>query len=638
MFPSRGKLSFETGKGLHLAVQANDIFGSMRSFGLVATDRDGNVTAWSRGAQLLTGYPSAEIVGASLSRICDLDAEAVQQTLSQSLEHDGVEIECMCVRQDQSEFCSAFAIEPVFNSDGTHTGFAASVRDITERRTTEDALRQSEQRFRLLVQGVTDYAIYMLDPSGRVSSWNAGAERFKGYAASEIVGEHFSRFYTQEDLDKGIPALALRTAAEDGRFEAEGWRLRKDGSRFWANVVIDPIRSEDNGRLLGFTKITRDLTERKKAQEELDASREQLFHSQRLESIGRLTGGIAHDFNNILMAILSSLRLAQDRAVSGQNIDSFVMNAIEAAERGAMLTQRMLAFARKQQLSIQPVDLVTTLREMSSLLEKALDPNITVKLELPLRVPHVLADGAQLEIAIMNLAVNAGDSMPSGGTLTIALRTDRSGGEPDMVTLSVSDEGEGMDEATLSRAVEPFFTTKGIGKGTGLGLSMVEGVAEQCGGHFDLHSTPGEGTTAELHLPVAKTGIPVADEGSVSRAPSPTEAIRILAVDDDAIILLNTVTILEDLGHQVFEASSGAQALQVLESQPVDLLLTDYAMPGMNGGELAAKARALRPEIRIIIASGYADISEEDTRGLPRLTKPFDDSQLDEAIRAAVVH
>lgn len=255
------------------------------------------------------------------------------------------------------------------------------------------------------MQSVTDYAIYILDPAGVIRSWNSGAEHLKQHRADEIIGQHFSRFYTEEDKEKGIPAIALRTALEEGRFEAEGWRVRKDGARFWANVVIDPVR-DDNERHIGFTKVRRDLTERKLAQEALEESQAQLFQSQKMEAIGKLTGGVTHDFNNILAAILGSLRIARRRMAAGQDASEFLDNAMQAAERGATLTQRMLAFARKQELELEAVDVVACIRDMAELVERTIGPGINISTRFPLSLP-VLGDRSQLELAVMNLTVNA---------------------------------------------------------------------------------------------------------------------------------------------------------------------------------------------------------------------------------------
>ena len=484
----------------------------------------------------------------------------------------------------------------------------------------------------LLVQSVTDYAIYMLDTNGIVRSWNAGAERFKGYRADEIIGEHFSRFYTEEDRKAGKPARALAEAMEEGHFEAEGWRVRKDGSRFWAHVVIDPVRDEA-GRHVGFAKITRDLTERKAAAEALEQSREQFFQAQKLDAIGQLTGGVAHDFNNILAAIMSSLALAQRRMAQGEDVTRFLDNALQAARRGATLTQRMLAFARKQELRLEPVDMIGAVRDMAELLSRTIATNITITTRFPLRVPPVLADKAQLELALMNLVVNARDAMPEGGVITLCADevTDEDGQR--FVRLVVVDQGTGMDEATLSRAADPFFTTKGVGKGTGLGLPMVQGMVAQCGGRFQLESEVGEGTRAEVWLPVTEVG-PRPTDTEERREPVASRSLRILAVDDDPIVLLNTATVLSDIGHEVIQAHSGRSALVQLAEHPVDLLLTDYAMPGMTGAELVAQAQLAQPGLKAIIVSGYADLPEGAPLEVPRLAKPFTEVELANIISA----
>ena len=496
--------------------------------------------------------------------------------------------------------------------------------DLAEPGQAYEALRRSEERFRLLVQGITDYAIYMLDPDGHVSSWNAGAERFKGYTEQEIIGEHFSRFYSEEDRAAGVPYRALETARSEGRFEAEGWRIRKDGTRFWASVMIDALRAPD-GSLIGFAKITRDLTERKKAQEEV-------FQAQKMEALGKLTGGVAHDFNNILAAIMGSISIALKRARAGQDVTPFLTNAYQAAERGSTLTQRMLAFARKQELKLQAVDVIACVRDMASLLARTIGPQVSIAMRFPLTLPPVLADRAQLELAIMNLMVNARDAMPAGGQIVLSAREVSGEGAP-MVHLAIADDGEGMDAATVARATEPFFTTKGIGKGTGLGLSMVQGMVEQSGGRLSIESAPGRGTTIGLWFPVAEELAEAAQaEPAGEPADDGTPRLRILAVDDDPIILLNTCEVLAEMGHEVLEAGSGARAIELAREHEIDLVISDFAMPGMSGAELVERLRRERPGLKAIIATGYADLPEGTELDLPRLAKPFSDRQLNASI------
>ncbi|GEP07412.1 MHYT domain-containing protein [Methylobacterium oxalidis] len=504
------------------------------------------------------------------------------------------------------------------------------------------ALRASEQRFRLLLQGVTDYAIFMLDTEGRIANWNAGAERIKGYTAEEIVGSHLSRFYTPEDLQVGVPATALETAAREGRFEAEGWRVRKDGSRFWANVVIDAIRDEQ-GQLVGFAKVTRDITERKQAQEALEHAREALVQAQKMEAVGQLTGGVAHDFNNLLMAVLGSLELLRKRLPDDPKLTRLLDNAVQGAQRGAVLTQRMLAFARRQELKPETVDLSDLVRGMADLLQRSIGPLVRIETRFPLGLPRVMVDAHQCELALLNLTVNARDAMPEGGTITIsgreAAETDATVlPEGRYVCLSVADTGMGMDAETLARAQEPFFTTKGAGKGTGLGLPMVQGLAAQSRGRFLLRSRPGEGTTAEMWLPMA--------EGSATReeAPSavpppraPMRALTILVVDDDPLVLENTAAMLEDLCHRVVRARSGQEALELLlRTQGLDLVITDQAMPGMTGTQVAERIGAERPGLPVILASGYGEVPAEMHQTLLRLKKPFDQETLTLAVADAL--
>jgi PAS domain S-box-containing protein len=606
--------------------KADLLVQSVTDYAIYMLDPQGIVSSWNPGAERLKGYSPAEIVGQHFSRFYTDKERAAgmpERALARAIEDGRYEAEGWRVRKDGSRFWANVVIDPIRDDGGNHVGFAKVTRDLTERREAEQALRRSEERFRLLVQGVTDYAIYMLDPLGYVSSWNAGAQRFKGYTAEEIIGKHFSGFYQDQDRATGLPERALKTAETEGRFESEGWRVRKDGTRFWASVVIDPIR-DDDGRLLGFTKITRDLTERKLAQDALEHSREQVFQAQKMEAIGQLTGGVAHDFNNILSAISGSIEIALRRIEKGEDPIPFLRNAMHGATRGATLTQRLLSFARKQELQIAPIDLIASIRDTSGLLERTIGANISLETRFPLSLPLVLADRAQFELALMNLVVNARDAMPEGGSIVLAIDTPPA--EVDgsaFVRLRVIDQGAGMEEATLSRAIEPFFTTKGVGKGTGLGLSMVQGMAQQCGGRFALISEPGVGTTAEIWLAVAEDQVTEEQPAAPAAEAAEVGSLRILAVDDDAIVLLNTVTMLEEMGHTVTERHSGAEALLVLREQQFDLLLSDYAMPGMNGGELVHRARELQPHIRSAIVSGYADLPEGTALDVPRLAKPF---------------
>lgn len=621
---------------------------AVTDYAIYMLDPEGRVTSWNPGAQRFKGYTHDEIIGRHFSQFYgeeDRKAGLPARALEISAREGKFENEGWRIRKDGSRFWAHVVIDPIRSPDGRLVGFAKITRDLTERKAAQDRLRQKEEQFRLLVQSVTDYALYMLDPEGYVSSWNQGAERIKQYRAEEIIGQHFSKFYTEGDRLKGEPQNALATARREGRFEKEGWRVRKDGTQFWANIIIDPIRDE-TGAIVGFAKITRDITERRETQKALEHAREALAHSQKMDAIGQLTGGIAHDFNNLLMVILGSLELAGKRLPDDARVATLISNATQAAQRGAALTQRMLAFARRQDLDLKPIDIPALVRGMTDLLQSSLGPSVQIETHFPLKLDLVHADANQLEMALLNLAVNARDAMPDGGSIVIAAREEtvkpRSRSKLKAgryVRLSVKDTGEGMDKTTLRRAMEPFFTTKGVGRGTGLGLSMVHGMTEQSGGRFFLKSQKGEGTTAEIWLPAAKATQPAQGGRFIKDGATGTRPLVVLAVDDDGLVLMNTAVMLQDMGHTVFEATSGDQALEILRREPsVDLVITDHAMPRMTGAQLAAAIKAERPDLPVILATGYAELPPGVDANLPKLGKPFRQQELMQAVTAAIAN
>ncbi|MCQ4260045.1 hybrid sensor histidine kinase/response regulator [Stutzerimonas stutzeri] len=618
---------------------------AVTDYAIYMLDADGRVASWNPGAKRFKGYDEAEILGEHFSRFYsdeDRSSGLPQRALDTAVAEGRFEGEGWRLRKNGTRFWCHVVIDPIWSPDGTVLGFAKVTRDLTERKLAEESLKQSEQQFRLLVQAVTDYAIYMLDPDGRVTNWNLGAERIKGYLPDEIVGQHYSVFFTDEDRLDGAPQRGLDTALREGRFASQGWRVRKDGSRFFASVVVDPIRS-DTGTLIGFAKVTRDITESMEAQRELESAREALFQAQKMESLGRLTGGIAHDFNNLLMAVVGALELVRRRAPDDQKIIPLLDNAIQGAQRGITLSQRMLAFARRQELHLELVDVPAMVRGMADLLRQSLGPRIEIDTRSPLTLKPVLADANQLELALLNLAVNARDAMPDGGSVTISAREHRLDAGDDSlspgvyVCLALTDEGEGMDQATLDQAMEPFFTTKGVGKGTGLGLSMVHGLAAQSGGRLVIKSEPGRGTTAELWLPVA-ADTHEAPEAEACPAPDVQcpVALRVLAVDDDPLVLMTTAAMLEELGCHVLEAESAEQALDILAQDSVQLVLTDQAMPHMTGSQLADFIRHRYPALPVILVTGYADKLTGRAGRLPRLGKPFGLDALAEKIAAVM--
>ena len=461
------------------------------------------------------------------------------------------------------------------------------------------------QRFHLFVTRVRDYAIYMLDPNGYVSSWNVGAQRFKGYQAEEIIGRHFSCFYTPEDQAAGVPARALRTALDEGKFEAEGWRMRKDGTRFWASVVIDPIR-DDSGELIGFAKVTRDITEKRAAAEALEKANAALHQAQKMEALGQLTGGVAHDFNNILAVLTSGLDLLAEH-VKDHGAIKVVEGMHRAVQRGATLTQQLLSFARQQPLKVEKHNLNNVINGFESMLRRAINSTISFEMKLDPALHTVLVDAPRFETSLLNLIVNARDAMPNGGSLIIGTENVilKAGDVSTLaagsyVKVSVTDTGCGMSPDVVARAFEPFYTTKGVGKGTGLGLSQVYGFMVQSGGHVLMQSEIGKGTTVSLYLPALAE---IADERQ-----SGIKVEKVLVVEDEPDVLTVAAELFRSIGYEVVTACNGVDALEVLKRHPdIDILFSDVIMPqGMSGIELGRRTRELYPKIKVILASGYA--------------------------------
>lgn len=470
---------------------------------------------------------------------------------------------------------------------------------------TQDTPIETEEQFRLLVQGVTDYAIYMLSPAGIVTSWNAGAQRIKGYSRAEIIGRHFSCFYTPEDCAAGEPALVLATAAKEGRVEREGWRVRKNGSRFWAHIVVDAIRDEA-GTLLGFAKITQDITQRKEAAAALEKAKAALFHAQKMEAIGRLTGGLAHDFNNLLAVLSNGLEVLAMQ--SRTHMDTRVMEGMRrAVDRGASLTQQLLSFARQQPLQAQVHDLNALVRDFEPMLARASGHLTLIDLRLRARNAFALVDVAGFETNLLNLVVNAMDAMPSGGAVTIATDNIASGSEVTSilpaghyVRVSVSDIGIGMSAQVMAQAFEPFFTTKPPGKGTGLGLSQVYGFVTQSGGDVVITSKEGKGTTVDLYFPTA-------EPMQALRLPDVSKSETVLLVDDEPDVLALASEMFRSIGYETAAAGNATEAIEILRRRTdIDIVFTDIAMPqGISGLALARLIRAEYPGIKVILTSGY---------------------------------
>lgn len=498
------------------------------------------------------------------------------------------------------------------NNQQHDTPRLAPVGDDTPPRRPMIGLGESERQFRLLVQGVTDYAIYMLDPDGYIASWNSGGERIKGYDSSEIIGQHFSRFYTDEDRATGEPARALETARTQGRYEKEGWRQRRDGTRFWANVVIDPVFDED-GSLIGYAKVTRDITERREQQRALEVAQQAVLQAHRMEAIGQLTYGVAHDFNNLLTVITNSLDLIAADSSDPQRVRRLVAGAQRAAERGSLLTRQLLAFSRRQTLRPEAHNLNSLIYAAESVLRRGVGDDVRMELNLGRGLGDVNVDAAEFEAALLNLVVNARDAMPDGGDLTIRTREhmEPPGDAPAdanrlapgrYIAVTVEDTGVGMPPEVLEHAVEPFFTTKEIGKGSGLGLSQVYGFAVQSGGRVKIDSEPGDGTSVTFYLPVRANGDATLHAGD-SGAPT-----KVLLVEDDVDVQAMAIEALRHFGYAVLTADEGSAALDILMRDPeIEILFTDVVMPkGMDGVELFRHARELRPDLKVLLTSGYA--------------------------------
>ncbi|HSY87800.1 MAG TPA: PAS domain S-box protein [Verrucomicrobiae bacterium] len=542
---------------------------------------------------------------------------------------------------------------PILGEDGLPAGVLAIVIETTERVRADGMAYEAEQHFRLLVHGVTDYAIYMLDPTGVVTSWNPGAERIKGYRREEILGHHYSRFHTEEDRAAGVPDRALAIAAAVGKYEYEGWRLRKNGERFWASVVIDAIRAVD-GTLVGFAKVTRDRTEHRQAQQALEEAREALFQSQKMEAVGQLTGGVAHDFNNMLAGIIGAMELLRRRIRSGRyaETDKYIDAAVASANRAAALTQRLLAFGRRQSLDVKPVNINAVVTSMVDLLARTMGEDIGLETRLRPDLWLAMTDANQVENALLNLAINARDAMPGGGKLTITTegvslnRADAAGadypGVGDYVVLTVSDTGQGMAPEILARAFEPFYTTKPIGQGTGLGLSMIYGFAKQVGGHVRITSEVDRGTNVLLYMPRVRGAQAERREAAETGETPAGAGETLLVVEDDASVRMQVMDLLTELGYAAIEAHDGGSALLVLRSQRrIDLLVTDVGLPGgMNGRQLAEMARQLRPGLKTLFITGYAEGAASRARfldpGMDLIAKPFTLDALAAKIRRVI--
>jgi two-component system, cell cycle sensor histidine kinase and response regulator CckA len=530
----------------------------------------------------------------------------------------------------------------------------------------EQAIRQSEERFRLVVDSLQDYAVFMMDPEGRVSSWNRGAERIGGWKQQEVIGELFGKFYVPEDREKGLPALALREAATESRYEEEGWRIRKDGSRFWANLVVTALM-DDNGALVGFSAIIRDLTERKRAEEELtrlnaqleerfaekaaelgqtigerEKLQAQLLQAQKMEGIGTLAGGIAHDMNNILNVISGYASLILQNPGNTEKVEEGLEVIKETVDRGASLVRQLLASARKSELKFEQIQVNDVLEKLHGLLKQTFPKTVEVRLELDPALPSVIADSNLLHQAVLNLCLNARDAMPSGGTLQLITRRvagaalrrifqDASAKQYTCIT--VKDTGVGMNAAIQSRIFEPFFTTKQQGEGTGLGLSVVYGIVTNHQGFIDVESEPDQGTTFRICLPIPKsreTAIEVTEQAPVKDGTRPFgKGETILFAEDETQQLSLMQNFLQGKGYRILPAKDGAEAVEIFQCKKdeIGLVILDLGLPKLNGWEAFRKIKEIDPAVKAIFATGFMTPQIESQLALeeasPVIMKPY---------------
>jgi PAS domain S-box-containing protein len=498
---------------------------------------------------------------------------------------------------------------------------------------TQAAFKIAKRHFQIFVEGVADYAIFLLDTSGHVASWNGTAQHIIGYKTNEIIGKHFGILYRPDERRAGEPKYALELAIQNGKHEVEGWLVRKNGTPFFATGALTAIR-DDNGNLVGLASVIRDATERRDTQEKLVEAREQLAVSQKMEAIGKLTGGIAHDFNNLLMIIGGNAQTFK------RLLDPKLPQAIEAiqtaAKRGESLTRQLLTFSRRQHLSPTVVDLNASIRNMRTMIESSLRGNIVYNENIGSGIWPVEVDLAEFELAIVNIAVNARDAMPNGGEFTLTAGNVKANGglggvhhNGDFVAIEFGDNGMGIPPNLLSKIFDPFFTTKEVGKGTGLGLSQVYGFAHQAGGTVQAESQVGQGTTISIYLPTCLDKEITNEENSRIDAPH-LQRPMVLVVDDSPEVAEVTSSLFEHLGYDTVYRDSAEAALKLLaEGTKIDLVFSDIVMPGaIDGVGLASEVRSRYPQMPVFLTTGYSDAAQAAPPDLRILRKPFDTDAL----------
>ncbi len=615
----------------------------VKDYAMYMLDPSGVITSWNAGAARLKGYSADEIIGRHFScfytpedRATGLPARVLEAAAGEG-HYEG---EGWRVRKDGGRFWAAVELNPLRDEHGELIGFAKITRDITERQMAQQALSESLHQFQTLINGITDYALYSLDPNGVVTSWNAGAERIKGYKADEILGQHYSKFFNESDRAAGIPARALQLAAREGRFESEGWRVRKDGSMFWANGILRRIQDE-HGHVVGFAKITRDITERREAQIALQEAQAQRAQAQKVEALGQLTGGVAHDFNNLLMIVSGHVQSLK-KLVANDPKGVRAAEAIElAARRGATLTRQLLTFARRQTFQAQVVRLGERIDALRVMLSSSLGGAITLVSTIAPDTWPAVIDRSEFELAILNLVLNARDAMPAGGIIRISADNVHLDGSEtpaqlrgDFIALSVTDSGQGIAPDIVPRIFDPFFTTKGADRGSGLGLSQVHGFVHQSGGTVTVTSELGRGTRVTLYLPRAQAAAEERAEGGTSAT---LRTGRALLVEDNPDVAEVSARMVDELGYEVVTVDSAPAALDFIERNSVDLVVSDIVMAGpMDGVDLARTLRRRRSDLPIVLVTGYSGSAAAAEIEFTVLRKPYQLADLSRAMAKAI--
>jgi PAS domain S-box-containing protein len=614
------------------------------------TEVDGSCSFLSRSWYEFTGQTPETALGFGwLEAVHPEDSQRAARIFQDAHERNqGFRIEYRLRRTDGTYVWALDAAQPRLDPEGRFLGYIGSVIDIQERRELEERLRTSNRSLERQVSDVeaerklfadvvegTDAFVQLVDQNFRWLAINraSSAEFERIYGVRPKVGDSMLDVLAHKPTHQAAVRAVWARALSGEEFSELAQFGDPENDQRWYEMKYSPLR-DNEGNLIGAYQFVYDVTQRIAEQAQLMEARDALRQSQKMETLGQLTGGVAHDFNNLLTPIVGALDTLARKYGGDQRTARLTGGALQAADRAKTLIQRLLAFARRQHLQTEALDIRSLLEGIRDLLTRTLGPQIQLSIEIngPMRPASV--DANQLELALLNLAVNARDAMPEGGTLRVEASEENIVGSRGLrpgryVRIDVTDSGCGMDQETLNRAIEPFFTTKRVGQGTGLGLSMVHGLAAQLGGDFILTSQPGQGTTASLWLPATdeKANVSTLEVSSTTRKLEAFETI--LVVDDEPLVRVGTSSMLEDAGYNVVEAGSPDEALNVVRNgTKIHLLLTDFAMPSMNGIQLAAELRKHDPTLPVVMMTGYASMPEPDVNRFPRLLKPFRQTEL----------